>query len=390
MIKKNPHFIIKNNSQKGGYRYSDILTSEILQDVCRQVTGCTEYTCNFDDDGYNKGRLARIEYLGRIIYVSFSQDGKIASRNSFFQSVTTALTQYYFDEKRKKFCFYFLPSEGNVETPYFMFMYRLMATSGIEFLNPDKLEQSISPFNTVDDIIATRDKLKRHNKSNNSTYITRSSEKITEIYGKTYGASKKETTLICLAISTLVSHAKLYEICEQELCTLPEPDLNAIKSRGNMEVISTNMTMEKKYLDDNSSLRSPRFNYNLLEKMGSKKCAFCKCEIPELIEGAHIWPVSNIKQKPNLTLEEKIKHATDGDNGIWLCQNHHKMLDNNLLRIVKNGEVKYLSDLDERSVEFIKESTPITKIKKEIIVKNFVKYLGKRNKLFSETNYVSL
>lgn len=389
MTKKKPHFVIKNNFQKGG-RYSDILTSKILQDVCRKVTGCTKYTCDFDDIGYNKGRLAKIEYLEKINYVSFSQDGKIKSRNSFFQSITTALTQYYFDKRRKNIYFYFLPWEGNIETPYFRFMYRLMMGAGVEFLNPNKLQQKIIPFNTIDDIILTRDKLQSRNKSNNSTYITRSTDGITEIYGKTYGASKKETTLLCLAISPLVQNAVLYEICEQELMELPKLDLNAIKSQDNIEVIPTNLTMEKIEFEHNNSLRSPRFNYHLLEKIGVKKCVFCKCGIPELIAGAHIWSVADIKQKTDLTMEDKIKFATDGDNGIWLCENHHKMLDKHLIRIIENGELKILSGLHEKATEFIKETTPIIKLEKQIISGKFIQYLKERNKLVPAINYVSL
>ena len=46
----------------------------------------------------------------------------------------------------KRICFYFLTSSGNVETNYFLFMYRLMKTAGIEFLNDqDFLSQQIQP-----------------------------------------------------------------------------------------------------------------------------------------------------------------------------------------------------------------------------------------------------
>ncbi|EAH1103119.1 HNH endonuclease, partial [Listeria monocytogenes] len=49
-----PHIVIKNNSQKGGYFFEDILTEEILTDVCRKVTGTSEYTVEFDNEGgYN-------------------------------------------------------------------------------------------------------------------------------------------------------------------------------------------------------------------------------------------------------------------------------------------------------------------------------------------------
>ena len=389
MSKKRPHFIIKNKSQKGGYLFSKILTKKILKDVCKRVTGCTKYTCEFDNDGYNKGRLATIEYLGTTIYVSFSEKGKIKARNSFFQSLTTALVRYYKDAKAKKrICFYFLPLVGNVETNYFKFIYRLMATAGVEFLNEDKfIKQKIFPFNTVDDIIAARDKNRRRNKSNNSTNLTRSSEGITQIFAKTYGASKKEAVFICLAVSHLASQIELYEICEQNLSELPKPDLEAIRLLGNVKIIPTDLTKERNEFDQNNSLRSPRFTDNLLEKLGAKKCAFCECVIPELIEGAHIWPVADIKKAPNLKEEDKLKHAIDGDNGIWLCENHHRLLDVSYLIINEKGRLKYRSNIKEKLIEYIKDTTLITQLKRDIVTTEFVKYLKKRNKLVKNIQY---
>lgn len=384
-----PHFTIKNKFQKRKELYKNILTPEILRDVCKRVTGCTNYTYKFDNTGYNKGRLATIEYRGTITYVSFSEKGEITARNSFFQSLTTALIRYYKEAKAKKrICFYFLPYVGNVETSYFKFLYRLMATAGVEFLNEGKsLKQKISPFNTVDDIIAARDKNKNRNKSNNPTNLTRSSEGITQIFGKTYGASKKETVLICLAVSKLESQIELYEIREQTLSELPKPDLEIIQSLGNIKVIPTDLTRERNGFEDNNSLRSPKFYYNLLEKFGAKKCAFCECVIPELIEGAHIWPVADIKKAPNLREEKKLKYALDGDNGIWLCENHHRMLDESFLMIDKKGKLKYRSNIKEKPIEFIKGTTPITQLKKDIITPKFVEFLTKRNQLVKETQY---
>jgi len=133
MASKKPHFVIKNKPQKLPYRYRNILTPKILKDVCRKVTKCTKYKVDFDNTGYNKGRLAIIKYRGLIIYVSFSEKGKIKGRNYFFQSFPTALTQYYNEKNpKKRICFYFLPWDGNIETDYFMFMYRLMTTAAVK------------------------------------------------------------------------------------------------------------------------------------------------------------------------------------------------------------------------------------------------------------------
>ena len=154
-----PHITIKENSQKGGYKFSNILTQSVLSDVCLRLFGESEYSVCFDSSGYNKGRLAVIEYGEDIAYVTFSEHGKAEGRNSFFQSLTTAYISYCADKRTKKrIAFYFLPSiSGSFEGEYFRFMYRLMATNGVEFLNSDShLESKIIQFASIDDIIAAR------------------------------------------------------------------------------------------------------------------------------------------------------------------------------------------------------------------------------------------
>lgn len=378
-----PHFVIKNNPQKGGYLFSDIITPAILRDVCKKVTGRTKHTYEFVNGGYNKGRLATIRYQGTTTYVSFSERGEIKGRNYFFQSLTTALVEYYLDTSdNKRICYYFLPLSGNAETRYFRFMYRLMATAGVEFLNADSfLKETIYPFVSVDDVVSARYVNKIHNRSNNSTYLTRSSEDRIQIYGKTYGANKKETTLLCIAVSRLTSPAsqiELYEICEQDLSALPAPDQEAIRNLGNVKIIPTDLTMEKNEFYRNNSLRSPRFIYNLLERLGPKKCALCGCEMPELVEGAHIWSVTDIKRTRSLSIEERIKYATDGENGIWLCENHHKMFDEDLLTIDPSGMVKCKPTLEEKSRDYITDTTPITQLPRMILTPSFAAYLRYR------------
>ena len=89
-----PHFTIKNKFQKRSELYEDILTADILRDVCHRLTGRRDYTVTFDDTGYNIGRLATLEFNGTINYISFSEF-EIGSRNSFFQSFPSALVKYH-------------------------------------------------------------------------------------------------------------------------------------------------------------------------------------------------------------------------------------------------------------------------------------------------------
>lgn len=394
-----PHFIIKNKFQKSNRRYSDILTDIILKDVCKKITGHTEYTCEFDNTGYNKGRLAVLKYKGVINFISFSEnkasfsENKAFGRNSSFQSFPTAMVRYYEEKSpKKRIFFYFLPTSGNYETPYFNFMYRLIKTAGAEFLNEKEfLKKPIYPFTTVEDIITNRDVNKGRNRSNNSTFLTRNSDNSVHLYGKTYGANKKETTILCIALSKITDATiTLHQISEKNLSILPQPDLAVIKKLGNIETLKTNMTMERREFEQDNSLRSITYTFNLFVKTGNKKCAFCRCDIPQLIQGAHIWTVAEIKKEHGMSIREKIEHAISGENGIWLCQNHHKMLDLNLLKISLDGKLNVISDLEEKSMQYIKNITSITKLPKEIITLTFVKYLKKRNELLEDSIYCLL
>ena len=303
------------------------MTSPILADVCQRVTGRIDYTCDFDNTGYNIGRLAVLEYQGKTTYISFSEVN-IRSRNSSFQSLPSALSRFILDKNpNKEICFYFHPLiTGSFETPYFIFMYRLMKTARVNFLNEnDYLSQPITPFTTPEDIIAGKDRLRSRNPANRSTYVTRGANNNLQIFGKTYGANKYETTILCLAISEIVStKVELYEIEEGGLTKLPHKSKKAIESLGVVQIFTSNRTFERTDFEENDSLRSVEYIYNLLGKLGDKNCTFCECEIPEIIQGAHIWPVADIKKEDHLTQDEKLDFALDGDNGLWLYHNHHK------------------------------------------------------------------
>jgi hypothetical protein len=281
---------------------------------------------DFDNTGYNIGRLATLEYNGTISYVSFSEF-EITSRNSFFQSFPSALVKYHQDANpNKNIYFYFLEPNGNIETDYFLFMYRLMKTAGTIFLNETAyLTTTINPFNTVSDIIAQRDLNRGRNSGNASSYVTIDENDTLQIFGKTFGANKYETTLLCLAIHKITPYSmELYEIQEGNLVRLPQDARNVIVNLG-IRVFASDLVLEKAEFETNDSLRSPTYIYNLLEKLGEKKCSLCDCEIPQIIQGAHIWPVASIKRANNVNIDTKIQYAIDGDNGLWLCNNHHKL-----------------------------------------------------------------
>ena len=386
-----PHFIIKNKFQKlseqKGVFYKDVLSKVILKDVCKRVTGRTNYSVQFDDD-INEGRLAKLEYKGFINYISFFEVD-VKSRNSSFQSFPTALVKFHLEPNpNKRIFFYFLPFDGSIETPYFVFMYRLMKTAGTVFLNEsDYLTNAIIPFNSISDIIAQRDLNRRKNKGNASTYVTIDENDTLQIFGKTYGANKYETTLICIAIQRITDFKmELYEIQEGNLKKLPKEAREVIVSLG-INVITSDLILERQEFEKNDSLRSPTYIYNLLEKLGDKKCSLCDCEIPQIIQGTHVWAVSSIKKVNNINLDKKLEFAVDGDNGMWLCNNHHKLFDMNVLLITDEGRVKYKSNIRKNDSDFICDITSNYKIPDETLTTQFLQYLDKRNSIFNENLY---
>lgn len=383
-----PHFTIKNRFQKRSELYKDILTKNILSDVCQRITGRHDFTFTFDNSDYNIGRLATLEYNGEINYVSFSEF-EIGSRNSFFQSFPSALVKFHLEiNDNKKIYFYFLQPDGNIETKYFIFMYRLMKTAGTIFLNEaDILKAVVNPFNSVSDIIAQRDLNRGKNKGNASTYVTIDETDTLQIYGKTYGANKYETTLLALALYEITSYGmELYEIQEGNLKRLPKDARDVIMSLG-INVIASDKVLERAEFDKNNSLRSPTYTYNLLEKLGEKKCSLCNCEIPQIIQGAHVWPVASIKSLHSINIDKKIEHAINGDNGLWLCNNHHKLFDINILYITSDGRLKQKKKIEINHEEYIKGITINRRLPTEILTPTFIDYLKKRNNKLNESEY---
>ena len=398
MISKDkPHFVIKKNLQKSrqtGVYFSDVVTIDVLKDVCQHITGKTAFTYSYVDNnyqdeflesGYNKGRIAILQYMDEVSYITFSEK-EIGGRNSSVQSVPTAFNMYYMNPyPKKKLYYYFLNVTGNAGTDYQMLMYRLMETIGFNFINATlAIGHSLTAFSSIEDIMYMRRANASRNQSNNSTYITKSSINQYDIYGKTYGANKYETIMICYALSMLAQphHSlTLYEVLEGDLRELPESSLNVIKKMNNIAIVPTDMQLEKNAFIENDSLRSPRYIFNLLGRLGSKHCALCNCEIPELIQGAHIWPVADIKKAPTLTIEQKLSHAISGENGIWLCENHHKMFDEGLLRINPDGTISYRNDIEHRHIAFMNEVTTIRQLPDEYLTSGFLSYLDMRNRM---------
>ncbi|MBX9041518.1 HNH endonuclease signature motif containing protein [Enterococcus durans] len=397
MISEIPKFIIKKNFQKSKKKnvyVDDVLTQSDLTEICLRLTGKKEFECNFVDNNYedefieksyNKGRLAILHYDSRVMYITFSEKN-IGSRNSSVQSVPSAFNSYYLNNNsNKELYYYFLDDiEGNPSTDYHMFMYRLMKTSGFIFINDmEVIGKNVLEFVTIEDLILSKRKLREKTRGNNSSYITKNEALVTEIFGKTYGANKYETSMICYAASKLIGESQeltLYQVQDQSLSVLPKKSLQVLAQMRNVNVKEINSFDEKDEFYKANSLRSPKYIFGLLERLGDKKCAMCNCDIPEIIQGAHIWPVSKIKKEPDISDEDKLSHAISDNNGIWLCQNHHKLFDSNTIILLEDGNFIYNKEkLSESNLEYLDEITKHSTLTNKVINTEFIFYLNKRN-----------
>ena len=399
-----PLFVIKRNLQKSaqtGQTFQDHLNDESLRDICQKITGCADYDCqyvenDYSDDfltnTYNKGRLATLRYGDYVHFITFSELD-IEGRNSSIQSVPTAYNIFYLcPYEKKKLYYYFICKSGNPVTDYHMFIYRLMQTVGFTFLN-FPTSSVINSFVTIEDMMRMRDENRGTNRSNNSTYISKNEEGKYEAYCKTYGASKYESSLICYAMSMIIGRTekiKLYEILEGNLKELPESSLQVLRKMDTVDIIKTDLTFEKRIFEESrgNQLRSPRYQYNLFDKLGEKHCALCGCTIPDIIQGAHIWPVSSIRAEKSISIDDKVRYATDGDNGLWLCENHHKLFDRNLIAIMSDGSVKYNRNISTVHIPYLHAFTEKVQLPSVYLNNNFKHYVELRNRTLDITNFV--
>lgn len=161
----------------------------------------------------------------------------------------------------------------------------------------------------------------------------------------------------------------------------------------------------------NNTIRNQElFKNNMRQKGIQTKCCLCGCEVEEILEAAHLWGVSEIKnanaEKINSVLSiecmkdlidvntihfrelfyKKYVLANSGDNGVWLCSNHHGLFDKNFYCFnSEDGMIIIKNDCNEIFMKFM-ESIMYHKLPKEILTDKTKVYLQERTKVFSNKN----
>ncbi len=392
-----PIFIIKENAQKTKGHFRSVLNRTVLRDICKRVTGRSDFICRFKLNDYgdkyyekgkwNVGRLIILKWDNNVAYITLSmpdcEDSSKTGRNSAIESVGVLYNRFYMDKDENKKLFYYFIGKKGLATQYFQFHYRVFKTIGFVFLNDQEMiGTKVQAFTTVEDVITSKNAVTRRakNKKNNPTFVTQNENSTVQIFGKTFGAHKYETSMLCYMLSKLnqPNKVELYEISDNGLSSLPKPSQAIIAQLANIELCNTSITLEKKAFDKKENLRSPIYTYNLFEKKGQKKCVLCGCVVPQLIQGAHIWPVASIKKRKDLTFDEKFEYATDGENGVWLCENHHKLFDTNLMVFSNEGNIRFLASFSPEEKEYVEKITESKKLPESYITTNYQFYIKNR------------
>lgn len=148
------------------------------------------------------------------------------------------------------------------------------------------------------------------------------------------------------------------------------------------------------------------FKNNIRAKGIETKCYLCGCEVEEILEAAHLWGVSEIKnsdankinnvlkiecmkdlidkddEHSNESFYKKYMLANSGDNGIWLCANHHDLFDRNYYCFDSEfGKILVKKDVDIMIKNFLALSE-YDKLLKDVMTDKTKVFLGERENMF--------
>lgn len=162
----------------------------------------------------------------------------------------------------------------------------------------------------------------------------------------------------------------------------------------------------------NGTIRNQELFKNNLRKKGIQtKCYLCGCEIENILEAAHLWSVAEIKKCNsydinNVLLKDdmmglidpesehkselfykKYMLANSGDNGVWLCSNHHGLFDSNFYCFdSESGKVIIKLNANEIDKTFFNLCTNKKELPKEILTMRTKTFLSKRQENFNKLN----
>lgn len=156
------------------------------------------------------------------------------------------------------------------------------------------------------------------------------------------------------------------------------------------------------------------FKNNLRKKGIQTKCYLCGCEIESILEAAHLWGVAEIKKcctheindllsntEMSDLIDQESEHKTElfykkymlansGDNGVWLCSNHHGLFDSNFYCFDSNtGKVVVKLNANEIDKNFFDFCTDSKELPEEILTPKTKVFLSRRQEKFQISNDIN-
>lgn len=338
------------------------MSDEEISDICFRSFKEKEFNKVSEKRARNTGQYIKLKKDGLLKYICLSRNDCTQSRNSFIiQNIPTAFQKFLEESyKNKEFEFY-IRDFSAPHPPFAIYAYKLLLTSKIKILNLDLVVPSDNAgyldhrtsFTDYKQMRKYRLESSKRNTSNTSTIFEEKEDEFS-VYGKTYGANGRETTLICMALYHLVNKKivvyNVNETSEKHQASV-DPANKYILNYYGIEIDENAINFDPKNEKEQADRDSRKFHINLFKKYKDKKCYFCGCDIENLIIGAHIHRVTDIKNS-NLSETVKQDQIVDADNGFWLCANHDKLFEFGLIYFNKN-EMCVSDELNKKQQEFI-------------------------------------
>jgi len=141
------------------------------------------------------------------------------------------------------------------------------------------------------------------------------------------------------------------------------------------------------------------FRNNIRAKGIQTKCYLCGCEIDTILQAAHLWGVAEIKRASMKTINHALASddlrdllcdeeiatepfykryvlANSGDNGVWMCNNHHGLFDGHYFCFnSENGDVIFDITKDEESKAYFEKITTETHLANEVLTERTKAFL---------------
>lgn len=356
------------------------LTTNILNDVCRRIYNTNSFETVEINRSTGRYITAENDETGETHIVCFSNPNNNSRNAHLMQFISPAYIEYEnLNAEHKALDIYLIDPSQNDKTEYIKMFYRCFLTLGINILNIDQLFiAGLNKFESYTDLSSYRQQTSERNSRNRSTYFTDDDSNIS-IYGKTFGANGMESFILALTIDRLVKNKPIffYPVVDNESANLSEDQKNLLIAKG-LQYKNSILLKNNGYAaaPKDTSRDTPAFHYNLLQKYGDKRCYLCGCNIEHLVIGSHIERIADINNNSSYSNEEKSIHATDGDNGFWLCANHDKMFEYGIIyfdhdrlkvnnRITADEQKRYI----DKSIYEMVRSYPDYEIQKPFVIK---------------------